>query len=185
MISLKHPFCNKRLTPPASMTENECRTLHVYQELPTEESPFPAVSSFWTPEPDELAALNAGGSVMLRIIGTTHPPLSMRVSPQHDDAQPSLGYVPFIMTSDEFHAICEEVVKLRADKARLATHLPQLQGAAVSEPPSSIIGTIIEAGDDADGQPRMTIHITREELLQCSSMPLYQKSRITFESITS
>ena len=118
MISLKHPFCNKRLTPTAGMTENECRTLHVYQEPATDES-FPAVSSFWTPEPDELATLNAGGSVMLRIIGYTHPPLSMRVSPQHDDAQPASGYVPFVMTSDEFHAMAEEMLALRADKARL------------------------------------------------------------------
>lgn len=115
MISLKHPFCNGVLTRPAGMTEQECRNLHVYHETTTPEQPFPAVSSFWTPEPAELESLNSGGSVMLRIIGHTHPPLSVRVSPKNDDAAPASGYVPFIMTTDEFNSICDEVVKLREE----------------------------------------------------------------------
>jgi len=119
MISLKHPFCNAALTPPIDMTEDECRTLHIYRELPTEEQPYHAVTSFWTPEPAELETLNSGGSVMLRILGHTHPPLSMRVSPPNEDAVPAGNYVPFVMTTDEFHSLCEEVVKLREDKARL------------------------------------------------------------------
>ncbi len=113
MISLKHPFCNTALTPPLGMTEDECRTLHIYRELPTEEQPHHAVTSFWTPEPAELETLNSGGSVMLRILGHTHPPLSMRVSPHHEGAVPAGNFVPFVTTTDEFNAIAEEVIKLR------------------------------------------------------------------------
>jgi hypothetical protein len=37
------------------------------------------VASFWRPEPEELAALNAGGSVVLYVAGTVHPPVAIGV----------------------------------------------------------------------------------------------------------
>lgn len=37
------------------------------------------VASFWRPEPEELAMLNAGGSVVLYVLGTMHPPVAIGV----------------------------------------------------------------------------------------------------------
>lgn len=35
----------------------------------------PAMESAWFPTPEELAALNAGAPIILRICGTIHPPV--------------------------------------------------------------------------------------------------------------
>lgn len=39
----------------------------------------PAMVSAWHPTPDELARLNAGAAVHLRILGTQHPPVMVEV----------------------------------------------------------------------------------------------------------
>ncbi|MEE2860854.1 MAG: hypothetical protein VYB46_08590 [Pseudomonadota bacterium] len=39
----------------------------------------PAMVTAWQPTPDELARLNAGASVHLRIWGTAHPPVMVEV----------------------------------------------------------------------------------------------------------
>lgn len=39
----------------------------------------PAMETSWEPTPEELNALNAGGSVVLRVLGTTHPPVLIYV----------------------------------------------------------------------------------------------------------
>lgn len=39
----------------------------------------PAMVSAWQPTPDEVARLNAGASVHLRVIGTQHPPVMLDV----------------------------------------------------------------------------------------------------------
>jgi hypothetical protein len=39
----------------------------------------PAMVTAWHPSPDELARLNAGASVHLRILGTMHPPVMVEV----------------------------------------------------------------------------------------------------------
>ena len=39
----------------------------------------PAMVSAWQPTPDELARLNAGASVHLRVIGIQHPPVMLEV----------------------------------------------------------------------------------------------------------
>lgn len=39
----------------------------------------PVMVSAWFPTPDELAALNSGAPVHLRIIGTAHPPVMLGV----------------------------------------------------------------------------------------------------------
>ena len=72
--------------------------------------------------------------------------------------------------------------------ARLVQRLPQLAPLPsgrdiLSQPSSSMVGSIVEAGDDAEGQPRMTIHTTREELKKCELIAFYHQARITFEPI--
>ncbi|SDC06998.1 hypothetical protein SAMN05216337_1001178 [Bradyrhizobium brasilense] len=39
----------------------------------------PAMSTAWLPTPEELAALNAGAAVHVRILGTQHPPIAVSV----------------------------------------------------------------------------------------------------------
>lgn len=39
----------------------------------------PAMVTAWQPTPDELARLNAGASVHLRVLGTAHPPVMLDV----------------------------------------------------------------------------------------------------------
>lgn len=39
----------------------------------------PAMETAWEPTPDELQALNNGGSIILRILGTAHPPVYIYV----------------------------------------------------------------------------------------------------------
>ena len=41
----------------------------------------PAMVSAWEPTPDELARLNAGAAVNLRVLGTLHPPVMVEVGP--------------------------------------------------------------------------------------------------------
>lgn len=35
----------------------------------------PAMETAWLPTPEELAALNAGAPIILRVVGTGHPPV--------------------------------------------------------------------------------------------------------------
>jgi hypothetical protein len=39
----------------------------------------PAMVTAWLPTPDELAALNAGAAVHVRILGAEHPPIMLSV----------------------------------------------------------------------------------------------------------
>lgn len=39
----------------------------------------PSMVTAWEPTPDELARLNAGAPVLLRLIGTGHPPVMIEV----------------------------------------------------------------------------------------------------------
>lgn len=81
MNPIKHPLCNDVLRRPPDMTEEECGDLHICRE-------DAAVWSFWNPNAEELAALVMGGSVALRVMGQTHPPLSiMATTPTEDTAK--------------------------------------------------------------------------------------------------
>jgi hypothetical protein len=42
---------------------------------------YPAMQSLWRPDADQLAELNAGGVVVLNILGTSHPPVLLDVHP--------------------------------------------------------------------------------------------------------
>jgi hypothetical protein len=50
----------------------------------------PAMVSAWEPTPKELAQLQAGAAVHLRVLGTAHPPVLVFVGPA-PDAQPVPG----------------------------------------------------------------------------------------------
>lgn len=39
----------------------------------------PAMETAWMPTPDEIAAINAGAPVILRVLGQQHPPVSIDV----------------------------------------------------------------------------------------------------------
>jgi hypothetical protein len=39
----------------------------------------PVMTTAWIPDPNELAALNAGASIYVKIIGTEHPPIMVGV----------------------------------------------------------------------------------------------------------
>lgn len=39
----------------------------------------PAMATAWEPTPDELTRLNAGAPVVLRVLGTAHPPVMLSV----------------------------------------------------------------------------------------------------------
>lgn len=41
----------------------------------------PAMITAWHPTPAELAALNAGAAIHVRLIGTAHPPIMVEVAP--------------------------------------------------------------------------------------------------------
>lgn len=48
----------------------------------------PAMVTAWTPTPEELAALNSGASVHVRILGTTPPPMMVLVGPAPEQSPP-------------------------------------------------------------------------------------------------
>lgn len=39
----------------------------------------PCMETAWLPTPDEIARINAGAPVTLRVLGTTHPPVMVEV----------------------------------------------------------------------------------------------------------
>ena len=41
----------------------------------------PTMLTAWTPTPHELAALNAGANVHIRLFGVNHPPIAVGVGP--------------------------------------------------------------------------------------------------------
>ncbi len=45
----------------------------------------PCMVTAWLPSPDELAALNAGAAIHVRILGTAHPPIMVGVGPAPDE----------------------------------------------------------------------------------------------------
>lgn len=70
-----HPSNNMLLGPPPTMPE--CDTLPATATIDGESM---IISSFWLPSPEELAALNKGGFVMLSVHGQHHPPVSLAVT---------------------------------------------------------------------------------------------------------
>lgn len=46
-----------------------------------------------------------------------------------------------------------------------------------------IIGRVVEIGDDEDGQPRIVIYTTEEELRKAAGSTLYKAALITIEPV--
>lgn len=79
MNFIRHPSNNRVLGAPPGWNHGELPvdalavTDHVTRG-------HPCVASFWQPDAAELAALNAGGLVVLHVVGRTMPPVALVVS---------------------------------------------------------------------------------------------------------
>lgn len=78
MRPTQHPSNNGVLGAPEGWDQKQmpCSALAITR---TDWDGIPAVVSFWKPTPEELAVLNAGGSVALWIAGQTMPPAGLSV----------------------------------------------------------------------------------------------------------
>lgn len=78
MIPRRIPKATHALGAPAEWDDatGACLTLHVRQMMSAN---GPIWESAWEPTPDELAALNAGASVVLRVVSGGQPPVALYV----------------------------------------------------------------------------------------------------------
>lgn len=76
----QHPSNNAVLGAPAGWDQGElpCSALSITRVT---YDGINAVMSYWKPTAEELAMLNAGGSVALSVIGTSMPPVMLEVDP--------------------------------------------------------------------------------------------------------
>lgn len=80
MNKIQHPSNNGVLGAPAGWVQgdNPCGALPITR---TECDGLAVVKSYWRPDAEELAALNAGGCVALSVVGNTMPPVMLMVDP--------------------------------------------------------------------------------------------------------
>lgn len=79
MIPARIEACTRVLGAPIGWTpetSGPCRGLPIRDEM---NGDMPAMVSCWEPTPDEVAAIAAGAKVMLRILGSGHPPVALWV----------------------------------------------------------------------------------------------------------
>lgn len=79
MIPARIAGCTRVLGAPAGWTpepSGPCCGLPIRDEMKGDQ---PCMISCWEPTPDEIAALNDGAKVMLRIVGAGHPPVMVYV----------------------------------------------------------------------------------------------------------
>ena len=78
MQKIQHPSNNGVLGAPAGWDQAElpCGALPVTH---THVGDLPAVLSYWRPSVEELAVLNAGGSIALWVLGATMPPVNLSI----------------------------------------------------------------------------------------------------------
>ncbi|WP_050400403.1 hypothetical protein [Bradyrhizobium embrapense] len=79
--------CNKVLEAPRNWDEErdgKCMDLPIRVEVLN--NSLPSLSSAWMPTAEELARLNAGAPVHLRIISQSHPPVMLEVGEVPTDA---------------------------------------------------------------------------------------------------
>lgn len=87
MIAKRHPKTTRWLGAPRGwdpQQHGECGHLAI-ADIQT--AAGQAMLSRWEPTPDELALLNAGGSIELRIVGGMHPPVSLIADPPVQDEE--------------------------------------------------------------------------------------------------
>jgi hypothetical protein len=77
----QHPSNNDVLGAPVGWNQGDltCAALPITR---AKFGDMEAVVSYWRPSAEELAVLNAGGSVELAILGRTIPPVMLSVDPQ-------------------------------------------------------------------------------------------------------
>ena len=76
MTPIQTPHCNTVLKRPKGMSEKQCGDLPVLIDEGSESNP-PSVTSFWKPNQKDLENLIKGGTVMLTVQGSTHPPVAL------------------------------------------------------------------------------------------------------------
>lgn len=78
MNKIQHPSNNGVLGAPAGWDQGElpCSALPITR---THVGDLPAVVSYWCPSAEELAVLNAGGSIALWVLGMSVPPVNLSV----------------------------------------------------------------------------------------------------------
>lgn len=69
---------NAVLSPPANMSNEQCRPLPIIRFQYADGTV--AVASEWLPDAKELELLNKGATVQLLFIGITHPPVILEVT---------------------------------------------------------------------------------------------------------
>lgn len=79
MNPTQHISNNRVLGAPAGWDQKEL-PVHALPITDTTLDGIACVASFWKTDPAELAALNAGGLVMLHIVGRTMPPAAIAVT---------------------------------------------------------------------------------------------------------
>lgn len=78
MTPVQHTSCNAVLGAPRGIKIEECKALAIRRVL--YEGGLAAVQSFWKPNAEELALLNAGHPVQLELWGVTMPPALLTVA---------------------------------------------------------------------------------------------------------
>lgn len=77
MDFIQHPLCDDVLGAPKGVSIEECRALPILRFV---ENGQPQIASFWKPDAEELAFLNAGRAVVLIVWGHTHAPVFVGVA---------------------------------------------------------------------------------------------------------
>lgn len=79
MNPIHHPSSTRVLQAPEGWDQDRAQ-VQALAITDTHLNGVPCLASFWQPDADELAALNAGGLVMLHIIGRNMPPVALAVT---------------------------------------------------------------------------------------------------------
>lgn len=77
MNRTQHRSNNAVLGAPPGVPIEECNALPITRIVYSDGTP--AVVSYWTPTPAEMALIAQGAPVRLAVLGTTHPPLMLGV----------------------------------------------------------------------------------------------------------
>lgn len=79
MIFIQHPSNNLELKPPTDWDHaaTPCESLHA--TITKDPSGLPVMCSFWRPDAEELAAMQAGYPVVLMVYSNSHPVVAMAV----------------------------------------------------------------------------------------------------------
>lgn len=75
MRPIDFPEANMTFNKPVSMDDSECLPLRVYAGTDGNGNPF--INSVWQPSKEDIEAINAGRPVVLTILGTGMPPVSL------------------------------------------------------------------------------------------------------------